>query len=111
MILLIGGLGFIGSHVTRALLDLGRPCVLAQRRTGGVPDLLAGEIGGMGSVERADVTDLKSLPAVGERHEITAIVYLAGPFGTDPGDPVGGVRAGLDGLVNLFEAAVTWGVS
>jgi UDP-glucose 4-epimerase len=111
MILLIGGLGFIGSHVTRALLDLGRPCVLAQRRTGGVPDLLAGEIGGMVSVERADVTDLKSLLAVGERHEITGIVYLAGTFGTDPGDPVGGVRAGLDGLVNLFEAAVTWGVS
>lgn len=28
MILITGGLGFIGSHTTRALLDLGESCVL-----------------------------------------------------------------------------------
>lgn len=110
MILLIGGLGFIGSHITRALLDMGRPCVLAQRRTGGVPEMIAGEIGGLAFVEQADVTDLKSLLEVGERHEITSIVYLAGAFGLDSSDPVGGVRAGVDGLVNLFQAAVEWRV-
>ena len=32
MILITGGLGFIGSHTTRALLDLGESCVLVQRR-------------------------------------------------------------------------------
>ena len=31
MILITGGLGFIGPHVTRALLDLGESCVLLQR--------------------------------------------------------------------------------
>jgi UDP-glucose 4-epimerase len=109
MILLIGGLGFIGSHVTRALLDQGRPCVLAQRRTD-VPDLIAAEADVSAFVERADVTDLASLLRVGERHEITSIVYLAGAFGMDPNDVVGGVRAGLDGLVNLFHAALEWKV-
>jgi UDP-glucose 4-epimerase len=109
MILLIGGLGFIGSHVTRALLDLGHPCVLAQRRTE-VPDLIAPEVGESAFVERADVTDLASLLRVGERHEITSIVYLAGVFGLDTSDVMGGVRAGLDGLANLFHAALEWKV-
>lgn len=41
MILVTGGLGFIGSHTVRALLDLGEGCVLVQRRTAEVPAGLA----------------------------------------------------------------------
>ena len=32
MILITGGLGFVGSHTARALADLDEPCVLVQRR-------------------------------------------------------------------------------
>ena len=32
MILIIGGLGFIGTHITRALLDMGESCVVVQRK-------------------------------------------------------------------------------
>ena len=42
MLLVTGGLGFIGSHTVRALLDLGEGCVLVQRRTAGAPASLAG---------------------------------------------------------------------
>ena len=42
MILITGGLGFIGSHTTRAMLDLGESCVLVQRRAAAVPDAFAG---------------------------------------------------------------------
>jgi nucleoside-diphosphate-sugar epimerase len=53
MILITGGLGFIGSHTTQALLDLGESCVLVQRRAAVVPDALVGEVGRRVFVEQA----------------------------------------------------------
>ncbi|MEV8210106.1 NAD-dependent epimerase/dehydratase family protein [Streptomyces sp. NPDC079189] len=42
MILVTGGLGFIGSHTVRALLDLGEDCVVVQRHARELPAVLAG---------------------------------------------------------------------
>ena len=58
MILITGGLGFIGSHTARALVHLGEPCVLVQRREPVLPEDLAGEAGRRVFTERADITDL-----------------------------------------------------
>ncbi|MFD8792660.1 NAD-dependent epimerase/dehydratase family protein, partial [Streptomyces vinaceus] len=55
MILVTGGLGFIGSHTVRALLDLGEDCVVVQRRTTELPAVLAGA---KVAVERADIAPL-----------------------------------------------------
>ena len=63
MILITGGLGFIGSHTTRALLDLGESCVLVQRRAPLLPADLAGEAGQRVFAEQADLTDLAALLA------------------------------------------------
>ena len=110
MILITGGLGFIGSHVTRALLDLGEPCVAVQRRSGPVADFLAGELGRGLTVEPADVTDRSSLRAAGSRHPITGIVHLAGGgFGMP--DPFEGVRTEAGILCNVLEAARDWQVA
>jgi len=46
MILITGGLGSIGSHTARALLDLGEPVVLTGHRSTRLPEFLAGEPGG-----------------------------------------------------------------
>src|SRR4029077_5494949 len=108
MILVTGGSGFIGSHTVRALHGLGEPSVVMQRRSGQVPPHLA-DLPVV--AEQADVADLDSLRAIGERHEITGIVHLAGypaPRGT-----AGGIEATqglLDGLLNIARAAAEWGV-
>ena len=111
MILITGGLGFIGSHVTRALLDLGESCVLVQRRIPGPNGLIAGEEGTRVFLEQADVTDQGALRDIGDRHKITGIVHLAGGFGLDASDPIGGARCGTEGLLNVFQIAAEQGVA
>ncbi|MFL6124297.1 NAD-dependent epimerase/dehydratase family protein [Actinophytocola sp.] len=110
MILVTGGLGFIGRHTVRALLDLGESCVLLQRRTPEVPPDLAGE---RVAIEQVDLGDLAALLAVGERHEITGIVHLAGSVPWPPGahEPLDGAREALASLLNVVQAAAAWGVS
>jgi UDP-glucose 4-epimerase len=108
--------GFIGSHTTRALLDLGESCVLVQRRAASAPDLFANETGERVLIEQADVADRPALLEVGKRHQITGIINLAGNFhltpnlALNPGDPVGSVRTGIDGMLNVLQAALDWQV-
>jgi len=110
MILVTGGLGFIGRHTVRALLDLGESCVLVQRRT---PELPADLADGQVVVEQADIIDPAALLAVGERHTITGIVHLAGSIPWPPGayEPVDGARKAIGSLLNIVQAATEWGVA
>lgn len=112
MIMVTGGLGFIGTHTVRALLDQGESCVLAQRRASGPPGVLAGEAGGRVLLEQVDITDLAALLKVGTRHEITGIVHLAGSVPWPPGAdlPIDAARTAIGGLLNVFQAALDWGV-
>jgi UDP-glucose 4-epimerase len=107
MILVTGGLGFIGSHTARALLDLGEGCVLVQRRPAEVP---AGFDDA--KVEQADVADLAALLDLGTRHKITGIVHLAGsmPWPPGPEEPVEATRTAIGGLLNVLRAAQAWDV-
>ncbi|WUH88996.1 NAD(P)-dependent oxidoreductase [Streptomyces sp. NBC_00433] len=108
MILITGGLGFIGTHTARALLDLGESCVLVQRRSvTALPAALAAEHGTRLFVEQADLADRDRLREIGDRHQVTGIVHLAGsvPWPPGPGDPVEAARAALDSLLNVVRAA------
>lgn len=107
MLLITGGLGFIGSHTARALLDRGESCVLAQRRADGEAPLFPGELGQRIHIEQVDVADRTALLELGERHRITGIVHLAGAYF---GDPIADARTNLSALLNLVEAARIWGV-
>jgi UDP-glucose 4-epimerase len=99
MILVTGGLGFIGSHTTRAFLELGESCVVVSRRAAKADDVV---------VEQADITDRAGFLAIGERHPITGIVHLAAAFGT--GDPIEDARRETASLLTVLAAARAWGV-
>ena len=104
MILVTGGLGMIGAHTARALVDLGQEVVVTSHRRAEVPSFLAGRV----AVEPLDVTDRDAFLALGERHDISDIVHLAGSI---PGeDPVDFFRTDTTGLLNALDAARTWGV-
>ncbi len=113
MILITGGLGFVGAHTTRALLDVGESCVLVQRREPVLPGYLAEEAGTRVFTEQADIADLGALLEIGSRHKITGIVHLAGSVPWPPGaaEPVDGARTAIGSLLNVVQAACYWQVS
>lgn len=112
MILITGGLGFIGSHTARALLDLDESCVLVQRRSPVVPAGLVDEFGHRVFIEQADINDLPTLLAIGTRHKVSGIIHLGGSVPWPPGayEPIEGARRAVDSLLNVLSAARELGV-
>ena len=82
MILVTGGTGFIGSHTTRALEDLGEACLATGRR-------------------ELDVTDPAAWERIAARHAITGIVHLAASHD---------VVENTVGVGHLLRFAARWGV-
>ena len=104
MILVTGGLGMIGAHTARALVDLGHEVVVTAHHRAEVPSFLIGRV----TVEALDVTDRDGFLALAGRHTISDIVHLAGSI---PGhDPVRFLRTETTGLLNALDAARSWGV-
>jgi nucleoside-diphosphate-sugar epimerase len=104
MMLVTGGLGMIGAHTARALIDLGHEVVVTAHRRAEVPSFLTGRV----TVECLDVTDRDAFLALGGRHDISGIVHLAGSI---PGeDPICFFRTDTTGLLNALDAARTWAV-
>jgi nucleoside-diphosphate-sugar epimerase len=104
MILVTGGLGMIGAHTARALVDLGHEVVVTAHRRTEVPSFLAGRV----TVDPLDVTDRDAFLALAGGHDISDIVHLAGSIPGD--DPVRFFRTDTIGLLNALDAARTWGV-
>ena len=109
MILLIGGLGFIGMHTTRALLDAGESVVATWFSTRRMPEFLEGEVGKRLFPERMDVSKTFEVFDVVGKHKVDSIIDLMAP-------PAVGASPHYDyhmyttGLQNVLEAARTFGL-
>lgn len=118
MILVTGGLGFIGSHTARALIDLGERCVVTRHNNSEIPPVLASATGTAAVVEQVDINDSQALIALGQRHDITGIVHLADPAVASVMGAATGTagRSAVQfatlfrGLGNVLDAARTWEV-
>ncbi|HTE54568.1 MAG TPA: NAD(P)-dependent oxidoreductase [Kofleriaceae bacterium] len=108
MILVTGGMGFIGLNTARALVAAGESCVLGRHHVDRMPDFLRAAPAGRVHVEPLDVGDPSSLRRIGERHAIDGIIHLAAHLGS--GDPVDAARDAFASLVNVLEVARAWRV-
>ena len=104
MILITGGLGFIGLHTARRLLDNGEEVVLTQFHVRREPDFIKDEIGKRVHVETLDINDGAALVELARKHKVTGIVHLAVP-GLGALTPAEDFQTNISGFLNVLEAA------
>jgi UDP-glucose 4-epimerase len=111
MILITGGLGFIGTHTTRALIARGEECVVVSRRVPTIPADLEAHLGLTLFTAVGDVTDVEQVREIAAQFSVTGILHLA--FGSPippSNDPVADVAAGIDSLLGVLRIAIERGV-
>lgn len=109
MILITGGLGFIGLHTARALIDMGEKVVLTQYRVPRAPAFIKDDFGKTAFIEQLDVQNADMLAGIGERHQIDSIIHLAVP-GLGALSAADDFRVNMTGLLNVLQAAEAWKV-
>jgi UDP-glucose 4-epimerase len=105
MILIVGGMGFIGLNTARRFVEVGEKVVISQHSAHRLPDELNGKV----ATARMDVTNPYEVFEVVRRHGVDSIVNLMAP-------PARSVSTQADyhlytaGLQNVMEAARTFGL-
>ena len=109
MILLIGGMGFIGLNTALRFIEVGEKVVITQHSAHRVPEAFKGAVGTRVFIARMDVTNPYELFEVVRRHHIDSIVNLMAP-------PARSLSTQADyylytqGLQNVLEAGRTFGL-
>jgi UDP-glucose 4-epimerase len=114
MILITGGLGFIGLNTARALLAQGEACVLTQHHSAHLPEDLKDEMGSRLFIEPLDAIDINAFLALGEKYPMTGIVHLAARWTRNPATRAialfEDIQVNLASLANALQAAQEWRV-
>lgn len=104
MILITGGLGFIGLHTARRFIDAGEQVVMTQFKVRREPEFIKAEIGKRASIETLDITSTNDVNAIVRKHKVTDIVHLAVP-GLGALSAAEDYRVNVMGFLNILEAA------
>jgi UDP-glucose 4-epimerase len=109
MILITGGMGFIGLHTAKQFLDSGESVVLTQHRSRREPEFLKDHIGKNLHIVQCDVRDRDALVGVLKEYGVTDISHLVAP-------PLNTLDADEDfdtsvmGVMNIMQGAREAGV-
>jgi len=103
MILITGGLGFIGLHTAKRFVDAGEKVVLTHYRVRREPDFIKAETGKSVFIEALDVTSAHDAIDVARKHKVTGIVHLAVP-GLNALSAAEDYRVNMAGWLNVLEA-------
>jgi UDP-glucose 4-epimerase len=109
MILVTGGMGFIGVHTVRCLLDRDQRVVVGYHSTQRIPEFWEDAVGGRVFPERVDVTNAEDVQTVMRTHHVERVIHLAMP-GVAGLTPIEDFRTSAIGLMNVLEAARLCGV-
>ena len=109
MLLITGGMGFMGLHTARCFLDAGQSVVLTHFNTRREPEFIREDLGKRAVVERLDVADASAMHELMRKHQIQGIVHLAVP-GLGALSPADEYRTNTQGLLNVLEAGRQAGV-
>jgi UDP-glucose 4-epimerase len=104
MILITGGLGFIGLHTARCFLDAGEQVVLSQFKVRREPEFIKADLGKRAFIETLDITSTNDVNALVRKHNVTGIVHLAVP-GLGALSAAEDYRVNVMGFLNILEAA------
>jgi len=109
MVLITGGMGFIGLHTARKFLDAGENVVITRFRTWREPSFLEGEFGKRVIVEPLDTASPADCLSLIRNHKVESIVHLAMP-GLAALSPAEDFHVNMLGLINILEAGRVAGV-
>jgi len=106
--LVIGGAGYIGSHVVQALLDSGRDVMIYDDMSSGLMRRVPTGV----EVIEADVHDASALAHTFRQNEIDGVIHLAAKkaAGESVDVPLHYYRENVDGLLTVLEAMEGTGV-
>jgi len=110
MILITGGLGFLGCNLAKLLCDGGAEVLLTSNRNTIVPPLVAPFLGKCLRVAPLDITSLDGVSRVIQEFRVTSIVHAAGR--SEKGDTTlyQAMDVNVTGTINVLEAARRAGI-